>query len=334
MPGVRRWLRFGRAGGRQAPVSHLAGTPVRVAGGTIAAIPIRSDMRPTPVSEVPLSAAQRAGFAAPLRAALIVRSAHGVLAADAVTSVMETGSTQADLLSLVRVRQPQGPLLRVAIVQTAGRGRQGRRWHAAPGAGLQFSLACPMAQPNVPPALTLAAGVALADALVDVAPDVRLKWPNDLLLAQRKLGGVLAELATDREGRRTLVIGVGINLWIDAAARDAIGQPVASLVECVAPDRLLALRETLLGRVAAALAHAIDDCAARGFVPWQARFMQRFALLGQPVQILDQGTRVADGRALGVDGDGRLLIDTGERTLAFAHGDVSLRPAAALTEAP
>jgi len=176
--------------------------------------------------------------------------------------------------------------------------------------------------------------VALADALVDVAPDVRVKWPNDLLLAQRKLGGVLAELATDREGRRTLVIGVGINLWIDAAARDAIGQPAASLVECVAPDRLLPLREALLGRVAAALAHAIDDCAARGFVPWQARFMQRFALLGQPVQILDQGTRVTEGRALGVDGDGRLLIDTGERTLAFAHGDVSLRPAIALTEAP
>jgi BirA family biotin operon repressor/biotin-[acetyl-CoA-carboxylase] ligase len=274
---------------------------------------------------VPLSAAQRAAFAVPLRAAPIVQSANGALAADAVSSVIETGSTQTDLLSLVRVRQPQGRLLRVAIVQTAGRGRQGRRWHVAPGAGLQFSLACP---------LTLAAGVALAEALGDVAPDVQLKWPNDLLLAQRKLGGVLAELATDREGLRTLVIGVGINLWIDAAARDAIGQPAASLVECVAPDRLLALREALLGRLAAALAHAVDDCAARGFVPWQARFMRRFALLGQPVQILDQGARVAEGRALGVDGDGRLLIDTGERTLAFAHGDVSLRPAIALTEAP
>lgn len=310
------------------------GVQARVAGGTIAPFPMRSDMRLSPAPEAPLSAAQRADFAAPPLAALIVRRAAGVLAADAVTSVIETGSTQADLLALVRARQPQGCLLRVATSQTAGRGRQGRRWHAAPGACLQFSLACPLLRPSPPAALTLAAGVALAEALADVAPDVRLKWPNDLLLSQRKLGGVLAELATDRDGRRTLVIGVGINLWLDAAARDAIGQPAACLVERVAPERLLAMRDALLGRLAAALARAIDDCAARGFVPWQARFMQRFALLGQPVQLIDQGVRVAEGRALGVDGDGRLLIDTGERTLAFAHGDVSLRPAVALKAAP
>jgi BirA family biotin operon repressor/biotin-[acetyl-CoA-carboxylase] ligase len=186
----------------------------------------------------------------------------------------------------------------------------------------------------VPPALTLAAGVALAEALAEVAADVQLKWPNDLLLSQRKLGGMLAELAVDREGRRTLVVGVGINLWLDAAARDAIGQPAACLAERVAPEPLLAMREALLGRLAAALARAIDDCVARGFVPWQARFMQRFALLGQRVQIVEQGVRVAEGRALGVDGDGRLLLDTGARTLAFAHGEVSLRPAVALTEAP
>ena len=291
-------------------------------------------MRSSSVSEVLLPAAQRAAFAVPLRAAAVVHGADGMLAADSVTSVIETGSTQADLLALVRARQPHGRLLRVAVVQTAGRGRQGRRWHAAPGACLQFSLACPLAQTTVPPALTLAAGVALAEALADVAPDIQLKWPNDLLLSQRKLGGMLAELATDREGKRTLVVGVGINLWLDAPARDAIGQPAACLAERVAPERLLAMREALLGRLAAALARAVDDCATRGFVPWQARFMQRFALLGQPVQIVEQGVRVAEGRALGVDGDGRLLLDTGERTLAFAHGDVSLRPAAVLSEAP
>lgn len=286
------------------------------------------------IPDVPLTAAQRTAFAAPLRAEAIAGGADGVVAVDAVSSVIETGSTQADLLSRARDSQPAGCLLRVATVQRAGRGRHGRRWHAAPGACLQFSLACPLTAASVPPAVTLAAGVALAEALADVAPDVRLKWPNDLLLGGRKLGGVIAELATDRDARRTLVIGAGINLWLDAAARDAIGQPAACLAERVVPDRLLALRETLLGRAAAALARATDDCAVRGFVPWQARFMQRFALVGQPVQIVDQGARVADGRALGVDGNGRLLLDTGERTLAFASGDVSLRPAAAMTEAP
>lgn len=288
---------------------------------------------PTPSPEVPLTDALRAAFAAPLRAAAIATSAAGSVTPDAVSSVIETGSTQADLLSVARSAQPTGRLLRVAVVQTAGRGRHGRRWHAAPGACLQFSLACPLQTPHVPPALMLAAGVALAEVLADRVPDVRLKWPNDLLLDGRKLGGLIAELAADREGRRTLVIGVGLNLWLDAAARDAIGQPAACLAERIAPEPLLAGREALLGRAAAALARAIDNCAARGFVPWQARFMRRFALLGQPVQIIDQGVRVAEGRALGVDGEGRLLLDNGERTLAFSHGDVSLRPTAALTEA-
>ena len=313
---------------------HRADALAGAASGTIAPNQSRSDMRSSSHPEVLLSASQRAAFATPLRAARVVHSADGVLSADAVSTVIETGSTQADLLACVRAQQPAGRLLRVAAVQTAGRGRQGRRWHAAPGACLQFSLACPLAQSAVPPALTLGAGVALAEALAEVAADVQLKWPNDLLLSQRKLGGMLAELAVDREGRRTLVVGVGINLWLDVAARDAIGTPAACLAERVAPEPLLAMREALLGRLAAALAHAIDDCVARGFVPWQARFMQRFALLGQRVQIVEQGVRVAEGRALGVDGDGRLLLDTGTRTLAFAHGDVSLRPAVALTEAP
>ena len=282
------------------------------------------------------AAGLRAVLASPLRPAAIGEALAGAAdraaAATEITTAIDTGSTNADLLARARAEAPAVPLLRAALNQTAGRGRHGRRWHAAPGSALLFSLAVPLGTRAAAPAAALVAGVALAESLerelAAYGVAVRLKWPNDLLLGAapgRKLGGVLAELAVDRAGRRTLVVGAGINLWLDAAARDSIGQPAAALAECVPLDMLAARREALLGAAAAALLAALRDCAERGFVPWQARFMQRFALLGSAVEIVEQGARVAAGRALGVDGDGRLLVETDGRVAAFASGEVSLR---------
>jgi BirA family transcriptional regulator, biotin operon repressor / biotin---[acetyl-CoA-carboxylase] ligase len=285
-------------------------------------------------------AALRAAFAAPLRPAAIIAGMQAqAVGADAtlpaidpqaveVETVLTTGSTNADLLAHARIRTPQRMQLRAAIAQTAGRGRLGRRWHAAPGAALLYSLAMPLGQRLAPSAITLVAGVALADCLAARDLDVRLKWPNDLLLGAapgRKLGGVLAELALDADGRRTLVLGVGINLWLDAAARGSIDQPAAALAERIALDDLAAQREDWLGATAHAVLQAVSDCLLRGFVPYQPRFMRRFAALGAAVEVVEHGARVAEGRALGVDGDGRLLIDRGGRVTAFASGEVSLR---------
>lgn len=288
-------------------------------------------------------AALRAAFTAPLRVTAIAAATGGAIATTDIEAVLDTGSTNADLLTLARQRAPTSPRLRTALRQSAGRGRFGRRWHAAPGAALLFSIAVPLGEQMAPAAATLAAGVALAEALDrgGDAPDdqraaddrehsaagVRLKWPNDLLLDGRKLGGVLAELALDRDGRRTLVVGAGINLWLDAAARGSIDQPVAALAERQPLPALLAQREALLGRLAAALLHAVRDVSAHGFVPWQPRFMRRFALLGEAVQIFEQGACVAEGRALGVDGEGRLLVERAGRISAIASGELSLRPA-------
>lgn len=290
-------------------------------------------MPPTAIADpaaVP-GATLRAALAAPLRPAVIAAA----LGADEarIETVLETGSTNADLLARARAQAPDAPLLRAALSQTAGRGRLGRRWHATPGSALLFSLALPLVERRAPTAATLVAGVVLAEALegalAEADLDLRLKWPNDLLLDGRKLGGVLAELAVDRAGRHTLVIGIGINLWLDAAARGSIGQPAAALAERVPLESLAARRELLIGRGAAAVARAVADCAQRGFVPYQSRFMQRFDSIGRPVQVIEQGARVAEGRALGVDGDGRLLLDASGRVLAFASGEVSVRPAVA-----
>jgi BirA family biotin operon repressor/biotin-[acetyl-CoA-carboxylase] ligase len=274
--------------------------------------------------------ALRAAFAAPLSAPAIAAMARrgdgsAVFDAAAVETVQETGSTNADLLAQARGAAPVAPRLRAALYQDAGRGRLGRRWHAAPGAALLFSLALPFGPRAAPAATTLAAGVAAAEALAARGVEPALKWPNDLLLDGRKLGGVLAELAIDRAGQRTLVIGVGINLWLDDGARGSIDQPAAALAERLPLDRLAAEREALIAALAAAMADAVPDCAARGFVAFQPRFMRRFALLGQAVEVVEQGVRIACGRVLGVDGDGRLLIDNAGRVQAFATGEVSVR---------
>ncbi len=289
-----------------------------------------------------VTAAQRSAFVQPLRAGAI-ETAFAYPNAT-VEAVQETDSTNTDLLNRARAQAPaaQALWLRCAISQRAGRGRLGRRWFAAPGSALLFSVALPLQRPQPPLGVTLAVGVALAEELTALAnfagaivtDDVlQLKWPNDLLLVHRgeraKLGGVLAELAVDREGRRTAVIGVGINLWIDEAARGSIQQPAAGLAEIVPIEAIGREREYWLGRLAAAVVGAVRGAERDGFVPQQAHFMARFADLNQPIEVLEQGTRVAQGRALGVDGEGRLLVDVNGKVVQFASGETSVRAAAA-----
>ena len=242
-----------------------------------------------------------------------------------VEAVQETASTNTDLLQRVRQAQPPRPLLRAALRQTAGRGRLGRRWFAGAGNALLFSLAVPMkAEGARIAAATLACGVGAAEQLRAAGVPVSLKWPNDLMIEGRKLGGVLCELALDDEGRRTLVVGVGINLHLDAATRDSIGQPAAALDQAMAP---VASRESLIAGVATAVLEALRLYDEQGFVPLQPRFMALFAHRDAPVDLLEFGTRVASGRARGVDGEGRLLLDTAGGLRVCSSGELSLRVA-------
>jgi BirA family biotin operon repressor/biotin-[acetyl-CoA-carboxylase] ligase len=235
-------------------------------------------------------------------------------------AVLETGSTNTDLLQRVRRAPPVRPLLRAAAHQVAGRGRHGRRWFADPGAALLFSLAVAMlSSDDRIAAATLACGVGAAEALRAAGAPVTLKWPNDVLLEGRKLGGVLCELATDAAGRRTVVVGVGVNLHAGAAMRASIGRPVAALDETPA---IAVPREALIASMAEAILDALVLYDQQGFVPLQPRFMALFAQRDATVDLLELGVRVARGRALGVDGQGRLLIETPQGTRAFSSGEL------------
>ena len=234
-------------------------------------------------------------------------------------------STNSELMRRARSGLME-PVLLAAEDQTAGRGRLGKGWHSKPGQSLTFSLAMPLA-PQSWSGLSLVVGVSLAHSL---HADVRLKWPNDLWLQQRKIGGILVETASSGEagpGRRLVVIGVGINVARPEMSAVAARVPDGAAVTAMAPA---GLSEVLVGitpgevleRVAPALVRDIQAFASQGFAAFAQRFARLDALQGQAVQLSD-GTL---GTACGVNQDGALqvLTDTGMHTVTSA--EVSVRP--------
>ena len=241
-----------------------------------------------------------------------------------------------------------GPQLLVAGHQTAGRGRQGRPWVDGAHTSLLASLAWPFA-PGTPIAgLSVAVGVWMAQCLHGLgATEVRLKWPNDVLLHERKLAGVLVELA-DTQLARWAVIGMGLNLRSPPGLPDAIGldachphrdapdssstgSPPGGQANWGTARPLRLSRWDVLQRLMPAMLAGLPIYAQAGFAPWSDAWNQLHAWTGEPVAVLDHGTLRQTGLALGVDDSGHLLLQTAQGTSRVASGDVSLRRAAAPT---
>jgi len=252
----------------------------------------------------------------------------GCMAPCVVETIDQTASTNADLMARAREAQFPQPVLRVADFQYEGRGRQGRPWLALPRHALLFSVGMPLAElPASLPSITLACGVALAECLQQRGVDVQLKWPNDLRIGGRKLGGILSELAVDDEARYTLVVGLGINLHLAPSARQAIDQPAIGLDEVLPASVVAAEREAWIGRFAAAALETLTTFSREGFAAFRPRFNGLMEGRGREVDILDNGRVVVSGRLAEVDGYGRLLIDVGASApRAISVGDVAFRP--------
>jgi BirA family biotin operon repressor/biotin-[acetyl-CoA-carboxylase] ligase len=244
-----------------------------------------------------------------------------------VDVLAEVGSTSSTLLELARDGRPR---LLVAEKQTQGRGRQGRAWHATPGASLTFSLSLPLA-PASWNGLSLAVGLALAEALdpADGAggrPRIGLKWPNDLWLWEgpgrgRKLGGILIETVA-AAGARMCVVGVGLNVAPQPAEGHAAGSA------CLQELHAGASPPQTLARVALPLAAALRQFEAQGFAPLLAAYALRDLLRGMPVRTLPglaEPQRAAlEGVAEGVNVDGALLL-RGSALHPVVSGEVSVR---------
>ena len=243
--------------------------------------------------------------------------------------VDECASTNALLLERAR-RGDAAPALLVARQQTAGRGRQGRAWLSEPDAALLMSLAVPLAPARVDGwvGLSLAVGVAIADALDPDGRRIALKWPNDLWLREataapgrgRKLAGILIE-TVNAGARRVAVIGIGINVEARALGdAEAYGSGYAALQEIDAGATPASALQALLPPLVAALRRF----EAEGFAAFQAVYAARDLLRGVAVTAVG----ALAGTAEGVDAEGHLLLRDADRHLhRVGSGEVSLRPA-------
>lgn len=215
--------------------------------------------------------------------------------------------------------------------QTAGRGRQGRRWSSQPGDSLCLSVGRRLpAGVYTAPGLPVAIGVALVEAVRQLGCPVSLKWPNDLLLDNRKLGGVLCEaVSAGIAGETALVAGVGINLRRVAlpATPDSTGQPAVALQPAALSDAGLQIApgdwaHPLATAIATVLAVAHDSSA---LAQWCTRANASDAWLGRSVSVVERGVVVCTGEALGVAADGQYQIRHPYGVHRVSVGDLSLR---------
>jgi BirA family transcriptional regulator, biotin operon repressor / biotin---[acetyl-CoA-carboxylase] ligase len=255
------------------------------------------------------------GTPALLRAAEAVWTAAAPLLPGLTVEVVpELDSTNTELMRRARVGQ-RDPVLLAAERQTAGRGRLGRAWSSDPGASLAFSLGLTLA-PADWSGLSLAVGVSVAEAL---HPDIRLKWPNDLWLRERKLAGILIETAgsADERGARYAVVGIGINIAPRAA--QGLSTPPAWLQEVLPGVDAAAA----LVRIAPPLVAALARFEREGYAPFRDRFAARDLLAGREI-VLSDGT---SGIGTGTDERGGLLVHTAGAVKTILSSEVSVRPA-------
>lgn len=223
-----------------------------------------------------------------------------------------TESTNTTALRLADEGAPEWTIV-VAGHQTGGKGRLGRTWLSEPGAALLCSVVLwPDLEASRAGLLTLLAGVAMAEAArVACDAEVRCKWPNDLMVGERKAGGILAESAV-AAGRLThVVIGAGVN--VAAAPADA---PRAA---------------SLGGGDPAVLLQAYLSCLKQRYHPGDEAFAEELleayrrasSTIGRRVRAMTTDGRTIDGVATGVDASGNLLVESDGETEVVAHGEIA-----------
>jgi len=209
--------------------------------------------------------------------------------------------------------------------QSAGRGRRGRRWVAPFASGLCLSVNWNYRDaPATLSALSLAVGVAARRALKRLGfPGLSLKWPNDIVHAGDKLGGILIDLRGEAAGPAYFVVGIGINVRLPTSVRDGLraegveATDLASLGEVPSRNEVAAV-------MIAELTAALVEFGGRGLAAFTDEWQEADALIGRPVRVL-QGGQHLDGLARGVDGDGALMLETDGVRRRILSGEVSVR---------
>ena len=235
----------------------------------------------------------------------------------------ECSSSNDEIMALARQSADLAhKALCVAHFQTKGRGRQGRSWVNRQGECLMFSLGWAFDKPQYElGSLALVVALACRRALADIGLDVKIKWPNDLVVANDKLAGILIETARV-ENKTVAVIGIGINFVLPKEVENATS--VQALFQTASKQGVSV--KTLLNAVLAQLDALLNEYAQNGFASCVGEYDAANRDTDRPVLLLQEGRVVHEGVVKGVDAQGalRLLTDKGEKTIV--SGEISLRP--------
>jgi len=263
----------------------------------------------------------------PLNAACM----HAALAPDLrdrVKSLEVAESLDSTNAALVARAYPDAGCSEVLLAefQTAGRGRRGRSWLALPGGAICLSLSWTFVQiPRDAGALSLAMGVCVARALkFHGVKDTQLKWPNDILVGGRKLGGILIELRSEPAGPACAVVGIGLNVSLGAALLEeiaALGLPATDLVSAGLADPS---RNAIATTVIEACIRGLVQFEQEGLRPFIEEWRTADALQDKAITayVAEEGV---PGIARGIDLTGALLVETPQGLRKFYSGDVTVR---------
>ena len=234
----------------------------------------------------------------------------------------EVDSTNDRLLAMPASQRHRMALL--AEHQTAGRGRRGRQWVSPCGRNIYLSLGWTFETgASALGCLPLVVALAACDALAQAGlTDHRVKWPNDLMLDGRKLGGCLVDIQGDAKGPCHAVMGVGLNLYMPS------GLPEAAAIDQPWTDLGAALpglsRNRLAGLLLNAMLAKTSQFSSQGFQPLQAEWRARDGLAGQQVE-LSHASGTVRGQVLGITARGALRLQFSSGTGEYAAGEVSIR---------
>lgn len=215
-----------------------------------------------------------------------------------------------------------------AEYQSAGRGRRGRSWLAPPGGAICLSWSwCFEAMDAQFGALSLAIGVAARRALQSLGMQgIGLKWPNDLVTSEGKLGGILIEMRSEAAGPAQVVVGLGLNVALGAALREQVAAAgnVAAELAGLAPGGLPPPRNAVVAALLDAGVATLDEFARSGFAPFRDEYQAADVLSGRSVQV-HGGHGPAGGIARGVAEDGALQVEQAGQIHRIIAGEVSVR---------
>lgn len=242
------------------------------------------------------------------------------LPAGQVTVLSVVDSTNQYLLD--RISELKSGDACIAEYQRAGRGRRGRQWISPFGANLYLSMFWRLEQgPAAAMGLSLVVGIVMAEVLRNLgAEQVRVKWPNDLYLNDKKLAGILVELTGKTGDAAQLVIGAGINLTMRGSATNVINQDWINLQEAgVTIDR-----NKLAAEILSELRLAVVQFEKEGLAVFLSRWQKMDNYLDRPVKLII-GNNEIFGIARGIDQQGALLLEQDGNIKPYIGGEISLR---------